>query len=396
MKWPGRAVLLLAMMACRGTPPGKAQDITRLVDSLRPHVERAAGLRFREAPRSAMRTRDEVRDYVSARLAEDFPPSKQEGLGAAYRLLGLVPDTLDLRTVILEVLTEQVAGYYDPATRTLVGVTGAAPDVLRLTLAHEIVHALQHEVLPLEQLLTPRGNSDRSGAAQAVLEGHAMMVSLRSMPGVAEMLRNPEVWRETRETIQNSRGAGRVFESAPRILREALLFPYLDGAEFIRWWDSARAGKPLPSPDELPVSTEQILHPGRSLGRDPPVAVGFADSTPDVIYEDTFGEFEMQVMATILRGGGEVLTEQPAGWGGDRFRVYRSDAGPALTWYLAFDDSLSAARFAGGIGARLRARTRAGYRTTVDRLVVSGAPGARVVIAPDGWARWSSLPMPRR
>ena len=280
MRWLGRAVLLLAAMACRGTPPGRAQDITGLVDSLRPHVERAAGLRFRDAPRSAMRTRDEVREYVSARLAEDFPPSKQEGLGAAYRLLGLVPDTVDLRTIILEVLTEQVAGYYDPATRTLVGVTGAAPDVLRLTLAHEIVHALQHEVLPLEQLMTPRGNSDRSGAAQAVLEGHAMMVSLRSMPGVAEMLRNPDVWRETRETIQNSRGAGRVFESAPRILREALIFPYLDGAEFIRWWDSARAGKPLPSSDELPVSTEQILHPGRSLGRPPSPAPACRRAAP--------------------------------------------------------------------------------------------------------------------
>jgi hypothetical protein len=53
------------------------------------------------------------------------------------------------------------------------------------------------------------------------------------------------------------------------------------------------------------------------------------------MYEDTFGELEIQVLATVLRGGGEVLTGTPAGWGGDRFRVYRSGAGPALVWYLA-------------------------------------------------------------
>ncbi|MGH7560340.1 MAG: hypothetical protein ACRENB_04895 [Gemmatimonadales bacterium] len=388
----GAACLLVLAFGCRGTPAGRAQGIAALVDSLRPNVEAAAGIRFRSAPKSELRSRDEVRAYLLSQLEKDFSPSRQEGLTSAYRLLGLLPDTLDLRVFLLDLYTEQVAGFYDPETRTLVGVRGAAPDLLRFTLAHEIVHALQHEVLPLDQLMRMSTNSDALAATQAVLEGHAMLVSLRSIPSAAAMLQNPELWRLARETIQNSRATMKVFSSAPQVLQESMIFPYLDGAEFMRWWDSARAGRPLPGPDELPRSTEQILHPGRSLTADPPVGVAFADSSSDVIYEDTFGEFELQLLATVLRGGGEVLTHQPAGWGGDRYRVYRSAAGPALVWYLAFDDSLSASRFRGGPGTRLRSRGRPGYRIEIDSLSVSGKPGARVVIAPTAWDRWPGIP----
>jgi hypothetical protein len=125
------------------------------------------------------------------------------------------------------------------------------------------------------------------------------------------------------------------------------------------------------------------------------VTVAFADSSAEVIYEDTFGEFEMQVLSTVLRGGGEVLTDAPLGWGGDRFRVYRSGDGPAFVWYVAFDDSTSATRFLRGTGSRLNARTRPGYRRAIEAATVAGKPGARVVIAPEDWDRWTALPAAR-
>jgi hypothetical protein len=389
------ALLVVVAVGCRGTPPGRAQDIVALVDSLRPGVERAAGIAFRTPPNVELRSRDQVRTYLLDRLQKDFSDARQEGVTSAYRLLGLLPDTLDLRALLLELYTEQVAGYYDPESRTLVGVEGAEPSLLRLTLAHELVHALQHEELPLERILRAGSNSDALSAAQAVLEGHAMVASLKSIPTAAAMLQNPELWRMARQEIQRERSNMKVFSSAPQVLQESMIFPYINGAEFMRWWDSARAGKPLPGPDELPASTEQILHPGRSLMTDPPVAVAFADSTSDVIYEDTFGEFETQVLSAVLRGGGEVLTDAPLGWGGDRFRVFRSAGGSALVWYLAFDDAPSATRFLRSTGNRLNARTRPGYRRSVEPATVAGKPGARVIIAPDRWERWPALPASR-
>jgi hypothetical protein len=62
---------------------------------------------------------------------------------------------------------------------------------------------------------------------------------------------------------------------------------------------------------------------------------------------------------------------------------------------VAFDDSTSATRFLRGSGARLNARTRPAYRRAIEPVTVSGKPGARVVIAPENWEPWRSLPTVR-
>jgi hypothetical protein len=64
-------------------------------------------------------------------------------------------------------------------------------------------------------------------------------------------------------------------------------------------------------------------------------------------------------------------------------------------WYLAFDDPTSAARFLRGTGARLNARPRPAYRRAIEPATVAGKPGARVIIAPEGWDRWTALPASR-
>jgi hypothetical protein len=388
-------VLALALaIACRGTPPGDAQgqDIARLVDSLRPVVERAAGLPFRGPTRSALKSREEVHAFLLEKLRQDFPASRQEGIESVYRLLGLIPDTLDLKALLLDLLTEQVAGFYDPETSTLYGVRGADPTQLRFVLAHELVHALQHQYLPLDTLMHLQGNSDRETAVQAVLEGQATIVSILAFVPDPSIIRQPGFWEMAREQVRAQSSSMKVFSQAPLVLREGLVFPYLSGAEFMRWWDSAHAGHPLPTLEALPRSTEQILHPERYQAGDQPLPVRLADSTGEVIYEDTMGELEIQIFATVLRGGGEVLTGTPIGWGGDRFRVYRTPAGPALLWYLLWDDAQSATRFVGGPGERLLTRSRAGYRTTVERMPGDARPLVRVVIAPADWPLWGNLP----
>ena len=63
----GFAGLLLAAAACRGRAQDAAADpIGRLVDSLRPSVERATGLTFKQQPRFATRSRAQVRAYLVA------------------------------------------------------------------------------------------------------------------------------------------------------------------------------------------------------------------------------------------------------------------------------------------------------------------------------------------
>jgi hypothetical protein len=388
------AACLALLTGCRGQPPGgQSPELSRLVDSMRPVVERATGQRFKGPTRSALTTREEVRGFLLGRLTQDFPAARQEGVEAVYRLLGLIPDSLDLKRLLLDLYTEQVAGFYDPDRSTLYGVAGAEPTALRFVLAHELVHALQHQYLPLDSLMKIKTNADEQTAVQAVLEGQATIASIVAFIPDREILNQPGFWEMAREQVKTQAASMQVFSRAPLAVREGLVFPYLGGAEFMRWWDSAHAGQPLPTLETMPRSTEQILHPERYAAGDGPVPVRFADPAAEAVYEDTFGELEIQTLATVLRGGGEVLIGTPIGWGGDRFRIYRSAAGPALVWYLVWDDETSLKRFQGTSGSRLLARPRENYRTTVEPVAGAARPTLRVVIAPERWERWGRVPL---
>jgi hypothetical protein len=380
--------------ACRGEARQERQahgddDLARLVDSLRAPVEQAAGLRFTSPPRSAMRSREQVRDYLISKLDEELPPKRLNGLEAAYRLFGLLPDTLQLRPLLLDLYTEQVAGFYDPDSATLFGVEGADRTQLRLVLAHELIHALQGQHLPLDSILSARENNDRLAAAQAILEGQATLASLEVLAPGQAVAQNPQFWELYREQVRQQQSSMPVFRRAPLLLRETLIFPYLQGAEFMHWWEG-QGRDPLPFGPRMPVSTEQILHPARYAQGDAPVALAFAPDS-GVAYEDVLGEAEIRVILAALAGSDEVQTAVPIGWGGDRFRLHRTPDGGALVWYVVWDDQRSGERFLRS-AAGLRRTSRPGYRAALDSVRVGTRPATRFVLAPAAWPRWDALP----
>jgi hypothetical protein len=387
------AVLLLSL-ACRGAPVRAQRDaaMSRLIDSLKPAVERAAGFRFKRAPRSALRSREEIRAYLIAKLRQELPPSRIRGIETAYRLLALLPDTLKLEALLVDLYSEQVAGYYDPDSTMLFGVRGADPLQLRLVLAHEMVHALQGQYLPLDSILHDIRSNDRLTAAQAVLEGQATLVSIRVLSPEVDVTAQPEFWEEYREQVADQQETMPVFAHAPLLIRETLLFPYLDGAQFMRWWGTTPLRDSLPSGERMPASTEQILSTDRYVKRDQPLVLRFV-SGPSRTYEDGLGELEIRVLDAQLRGDVEVPREMaPIGWGGDLYGLFDSPQGPALVWYIVWDDAASADRFVRGTGSRLRAQKRPGYRVELVRVEVAGHPASRFVTAPDAWAGWKDIP----
>ncbi|MBA3316667.1 MAG: hypothetical protein H0T50_01060 [Gemmatimonadales bacterium] len=384
----------LMLGACRGEARQSPQasgsdDLARLVDSLRGPVEQATGLRFIAPPRSAMRSREQVRAYLIGKLDEELPPKRLKGLETAYRLFGLLPDTLQLRPLLLDLYTEQVAGFYDPDSAMLFGVEGADRAQLRLVLAHELIHALQGQHLPLDSILDARENNDRLAAAQAILEGQATLASLEVLAPGQDVAQNPQFWELYREQVRQQQSSMPVFRRAPLVLREALIFPYLQGAEFMHWW-AAEGRDSLPYGARMPVSTEQILHPDRYARGDAPVALGFAPDS-GVVYEDVLGENEIRVILAVLAGSDEVQTVMPIGWDGDRYRLYRTPDGEALVWYVVWDDERSGERFLRS-AAGLRNTSRREYRAALEQVRVGERPATRFVLAPAAWERWESLP----
>ncbi len=388
------AALLSAagLAACRGEAPGASVDpVGRLVDSLRPAVEQTVGLPFKAPPRYAVRSQAQVAAYLGAKLQEELPPERLTALHDVYRLLGQVPDTLDIRRLLTALYEEQVAGFFDPDSGMLFVFEGS--DVksaqFRFVLAHEMVHALQYDYLPLDSIMHQRRDSDRLAAAQAMLEGQATLASMKMMTPGQDLLNDDAIWETFREQLLAARGSMQVFAETPRVLQEGLIFPYLEGAEFVRWYerDTSVTGPPYGS--AVPVSTEQVLHPERYARRDMPVEVPLDTAGAGPGETDVMGEMGVVVLAADLAGAEVVSTTVPIGWAGDRYRLYSTAEGPALVWLIAWDDQRAADRFLVGSGARLTARERVGYRTTVEAMEVAGRPGTRVVIAPAGWNGWA-------
>jgi hypothetical protein len=380
--------------ACRGEAQNAAGEATlaRLVDSLRGPVERATGLKFTRPPRVAMRTREQVREYLMRKLDQELPPTRLRGLEQAYRMFGLLPDTLQLRSLLVDLYTEQVAGYYDPDSATLFGVVGADRSQLRLVLAHELVHALQGQHVALDSILHDISNNDRLTAAQAILEGQATLASIEVLAPGQDITGSPEFWELYRDQVRQQQTSMPVFAHAPLIIREALIFPYLQGAEFMHWWAGSPLADTVPFGRRMPVSTEQILHPDRYRRGDMPVALEFP-AAKGVSYEDVLGESEIRVLIAVLAGSDDVQTVVPIGWGGDRYRVYEAiGAHPALVWYVVWDDAPSRERFLKGSGPALRRTGRPGYRAEFDAVSVGTRVGTRYVLAPSTWDGWGKLP----
>src|SRR2546429_26011 len=153
-------------------------EVKQAVQQMIPAVERATRLRFRQRPVVLRRSRAQVRDYVIHKFDDDLPPAELAGAQAAYRLFGLIPDSLDLRRTMIDLLTEQVAGYFDPDSNALYIPTDIDPSQARLVISHELVHALQHQYLNLDSLVGLKRQNDRRSAAQAILEGQATLAQI--------------------------------------------------------------------------------------------------------------------------------------------------------------------------------------------------------------------------
>lgn len=386
------ACLSAALLApfCGESRKVQKVDVEAMARDLIPVIERATGLAFTQPPAIAVRSRDQVRTYLVHKLDADLPPEELQGVTLAYRLFGLIADTLDLRELLLALYTEQVVGYYDPDSSMLYVVEGTDPAQLRLVLAHELVHGLQGQHVNLDSLLKLRNENDRRMAAQAVFEGQATLASLAAMLPGHKYDTMPEFWREFRRTIRAQQDRMPVFNAAPTIIREALIFPYLAGADFVRWFVREYPDT-VPFGRRLPVATEHILYPERYRQRDMPVSLRFVGRTAP-LHHDGLGQFETRILLTELSGSESIGAAGALDWGGDQYGVFLANGDYALVWWTVWDRDRAAERFAQLLEREWPKRARPGRRHRVELTRVDTLPAVNLVDAPDEWDGWESVP----
>lgn len=391
------AVLVLSLAAaCGRDSEGQVAvrtdaELERKVEELLPQIEEFARLEALETPAVRRSTGATLETYLLEQLDAEFPGDSLDRVAAAYRAFGLVPDTVDLRELLVDLLLEQAIGYYD-AVRDILFVRDEAPDeMLEGVLVHELVHALQDQHIDLDSLLHAASGNDARTAIQSAVEGHATVAMMAwqfsQMTGSSvsgEQL--PEIGPEMAAALSDLSQFPQL-AAAPAIVREPMLFVYLGGARLVQRLWRTQEDRPLPFGDWLPQSTEQLLHTERLLGRrDSPTPLRLAEPGDGwrVEYADDLGELEIQIYFREHLGGGALADRAADGWDGDAYALLARNDERALVWYTAWDSPTDAAEFLDAYRTAFAARfggelTGPRRQVRVERLTISGVPVVRVV-----------------
>jgi hypothetical protein len=224
---------------------------------------------------SSTQSRAEIERMLTKSLDEETTPGQMHATEVTLKRLGLAPPDFQFRAFMLRILTEQVAGYYDPKTGEFHLADWIDLDGQRPVMAHELTHALQDQHFNLRRFNHwPKGDSDAELAAHALIEGDA------SLAMTLYVTNNPLRALAFLKSFEKTNVASPELDKAPRALRENLLFAYLEG---IKWTTTlykqggwARVSRAFA---ELPQSTEQIMHPDKYFAHEAPVKVTLPDIT---------------------------------------------------------------------------------------------------------------------
>jgi len=325
-------------------------------------VEEIGELRFRHTVPIDFMSREELKQYIRELFDEEYPVEFAEREERALRGFGFLEDGQDLRTIREKVLNENIAGFYDerPGVKKLFAISsGRTLGVMnQLILSHELRHAVQDQhVVIREKLIVDSDYDDRRLAALCLFEGDAsVLMEQYLMSGVTENM--PEMANLFQVLDQGLSGAdiaemlgvGPALKTAPPIVQEQLIAPYVQGRA-LAMAAYKKGGFALLNElmERPPRSMEQVLHPEKYLGgpgsSDEPVPVKLSETRDaEVDFEGRLGEFLIQV---LLRGGPAraQANAAAAGWGGDAFAVLRTSEGFRLVWRSVWDSVEDAREF---------------------------------------------------
>jgi hypothetical protein len=388
-----RAGLVAAFLV--GTSVARAQDAAAsaappdpqpMADAIAKEVAQIRGLSFKQPVPAEIQSKESFGEYVTGRIDEVVPPNVRRHYGKIVRTLGLYrgPAIEDFSAMMSTVMTSQAGAYYDPEKQRFYVLMTKMPELMQGVLySHELYHALQDQHFGLNNYLNFKRtdasvNGDQQLARQAVVEGEATymmnlwvlqkatksipprealarMVGMQaniSMDQIRTMLKQPQVAQAMGEDVTAAMSSA---DSIPPFILDAMLGVYLQGLGF----GYALQEHAWPALEKLytdypPQSTEQILHPEKWVAREGAVSFEWPSFAKvgalkdwELIDNDVLGEFRWR---NVFKEHGLAAEAESAaaGWGGDRYAVFKRKDSDATLLLLrtAWDSDAEAKEFA--------------------------------------------------
>ena len=359
-----------------------AGNMAQLAEEIEPQVVQLRGLPFLANVEKIFQSSDELRQVLYDEIERTYPGETLHTIEKRLLKFGFIAHPIDLHKSIMQLLSQQIAGYYDPIKKKMVliegvsSLTGQGSPLLgqivsnllmqqlgvsidKVLLAHELTHVVQDQhfdlmSLPIEDL----EQEDMALAARALIEGDATLTMMdyilqhryqgldaTQVPGITDNMR---FWTNSPFIRSFS-----LFQTAPRYLMDNLLFSYIDGFEFALQlkqhggWEAINQAY-----REIPVSTEQILHPEKYfVERDDPTILQLPALSQkladwDELEHNTLGEFNIRLLLDSYLPLAEARRAS-IGWDGDRFGLYEHSETEQLllAWYTTWDTEEDAREF---------------------------------------------------
>lgn len=353
-------------------------------------------------------SRNEVQHYIEEHFKDDEDAKRMQRSELVLKKFGLLPREFDLRNFLVSMLREQVAGFYDQKTKQMYLLDWLDVDAQRPVMAHELTHALQDQNYDLQKWRkgivssaktteTQReiDEDEESSAATAVIEGQGMIVLLDYMlqPSGHNVLDSPQVVNAMRYGMETSNNSP-IFNSAPLLLRESLVFPYRDGMGFIQelFFHGGRKTAFQQPMERPPRTTHHILYPKAYLNHEdfPPVRLPSMKKVLGNKYEKydvgSVGQFDV---AVLLKEFANVRTADkltPESLGGSYFAAQKkgsekdlagNTSALALLYISSWKNQAMAQKFAGIYSANLLKKYKSAAPVSASSAEAASTPTTR-------------------
>ena len=363
--------------------PRQAEELFHSVDEILQFDSKETGLPVKREVKRKLTSRDEVVSYLTKHMNdEDTQRLRRSEL--VLKKFGLLPHDFELETFLVALLKEEVAGYYDPKTKTVNLLDWVPIEEQEPVMAHELTHALQDQDINLQKWMkkgdkdlgeirkdpTPADieNDEIDNAREAVVEGQAqaMMFQYAIAPTGHSIVTSPALVGAMVEETMTGSPSTKVFNDAPIFMKESLTFPYTYGMDFVIKL-MQKGGKEKAFADVLhnpPHTTRQIMEPETYLSGERIEPMRIPDFKRDFKDYKKFdigamGEFDVAVL--IEQYVGKPLSKRMyPEWRGGYYYAAKAktnaDAPLGLLYVSRWSSPESAAEFAGIYAHSLEAR----------------------------------------
>src|SRR3954447_6711351 len=334
----------------------QAEELFRNLEEILKFVSEDSKLPIKHPVKRKLVNRDWVEKDLTDRLKNDEDSQRMEHAEVVLKKFGFLPHDFHLRQFFISMMREQVAGYYNVKDQTVYLLDWIEPAAQRAILAYELTHALQDQNFHLEKWNKAPGEEDDKTkkwssddldtmkeaaddeqlvARVATLEGQGMTELLNYMLAPAgKNVNNSPMEVETLKAGMTEDKQSPIFNSAPKFLKESLVFPYREGLTFLQqiMFKKGREAAFEGTMANPPTTTREIMQPETYLAGEKVAALQVPKLQPILgsgyrAYDaGAMGEFDVSVFLSQFRDPGKRQDGLFREWrGGSYFAALRCD-----------------------------------------------------------------------